>query len=95
MVDLCASQVENWNTSKKGNLHRTYRHVTLTVFTGNRGGFVVCIAGPKKIGQKFIDLGAGNLEDALKEAIKKSDLEIQQNRTLNTYVKNREVALNG
>jgi len=80
-----------WQIARSGNLYKQYRHLTLTVFhKKKRGGFCLCIAGPRKWGRRFIDLGAGNLDDALREAQYATDSVIKSDAAIATHVRRVE-----
>ena len=72
-----------WQVSKKGNLWKEFQGVTLTILPGKYNArYVVCIAGPVKWGRKFIDLGAGNISDAINEAERKAKKIVDNDLTL-------------
>lgn len=83
------AHASNWKTSPKGNLFRTYRGITLTIFRGKKNNPVLCIAGPAKWGQRFIDLGAAlnNPQAAINEAIKRTDAVIADDKILLAHEK--------
>ena len=80
-----------WQISRSGNLYLQYRSITLTLFPGKRSAkYSLCVAGPVGWGRRFYDLGAGNLDAAVNEAIRKADHTIADDRVLARFVKAKE-----
>lgn len=82
------AHVSHWKRSKSENLFRHYRGITITISPDKKraGFFVLCIAGPVSWGRKFWNLGAANPECALREAIRKTECQIENDKMLRKHV---------
>jgi len=80
-----------WQIARSGNLYKQYRSITLTLFPGKQTKYTLCIAGPSSWGRRFFDLGAANLNDALKESERKADHVINDDICLRRHVNGKGV----